>query len=283
MNLFNRIVALIWGVAGGIIGYTAVIIALGPKGDAAGWIMVAVFAAASGYCFWRLWREWNAAPLSLLLAPAPVRQQQQPASPGDFPGAWRGANIPLETQIAALSEAGLVMEPGRTIDELLTSWSRDQYESDPYGLLLFMYGNEVEAEPWGRYFFARGWNFDMECLVEAGDYTRAFTDIVRITGQRQLVMHMSDDFDIHAETATIRYTINGRARVLSAKVDHDWADPEAVAAFARDLETTIGDGRHFWAADNGQASVLFFLTDAEADKVNSLRTDVLVRLRYVAD
>ena len=86
-----------------------------------------------------------------------------------------------------------------------------------------------------------------------------------------------------AETATIRYTINGRARVLSAKVDHDWADPEAVAAFARDLETTIGDGRHFWAADNGQASVLFFLTDAEADKVNSLRTDVLVRLRYVAD
>ena len=44
MNLFNRIVALIWGVAGSIIGYTAVVIALGPKGDAAGWIMVTVFA-----------------------------------------------------------------------------------------------------------------------------------------------------------------------------------------------------------------------------------------------
>jgi hypothetical protein len=282
MNLFNRIVALIWGVAGGIIGYAAVVIALGPKGDAAGWIMVAVFAAASAYCFWRLWREWNEAPLPRPVAPVLARvRQQQPASSGDFPGAWRGRNIVLETQIAALKDAGLAMASGRTIEELLTSWSRDQYESDPYGLLLFMYGSEVEAEPWGRFFFDRGWNFDMECVEGAGDYVRAFTQIVRITGQPNLVTEMSDNFDFEAETCEIKYTINGQARTLSARVDNDWADPEAAAAFVRDLETTIGDGRQFWAADNGQASVLFFLTHAEAAKVNSLRKDVLVR--YVAD
>ena len=282
MNLFNRIVALIWGVAGGIIGYAAVVIALGPKGDAAGWIIVAVFTAASAYCFWRLWREWNEAPLPRPAAtvPTPVRQQQ-PASSGDFPGAWRGRNIPLETQIAALKDAGLAMAPGRTIEELLSSWSRDQYESDPYGLLLFMYGSEVEAEPWGRFFFDRGWDFDMECLTEQGDYVRAFTEVVRITGQPQRVTEMSDDFNFKAETCQIRYTIDGKARTLSARVDHDWADPEAVAAFVRDLQTEIGDGRRFWAADNGQAAILFFLTDTEAEKVNSLRKDVLAP--YVAD
>lgn len=277
MKLFNRLVALIWGVAGGVIGYTAVLIAFGPKGDAAGWIMAAVFGAASAYCFWRLWREWNDAPRSGLVTPmpAPVRKQQA-ASPGDFPGAWRGPNIPLETQIAALNDAGLAMASGRTVEELLTSWPREQYESDPYGLLLFMYGSEVEAEPWGRYFFDRGWNFDMECLEGAGDYVRAFTQIVRITGQPERVTEMSDNFDFRAETCEIRYTINGQGRTLSARIDNDWADPKAVAAFVRDLQTAIGDGRRFWAADNGQASVLFFLTDAEAARVNSLRKDVLV-------
>lgn len=282
MKYFNRIVALIWGVAGGAIGYMAVMIALGPKGDAAGWVMVAVFAAVAAFCFWRLWREWNEAalPQAMASARAPV-PQQQPASPGDFPGAWRGPRISLETQIAALREAGLVMAPERTIDELLTSWSRDQYESDPYGLLLFMYGSEVEAQPWGRHFCDRGWNFDMECLNEAGDYVRAFTEIVRVTGQPHLVTEMSDDFDFEAQACEIRYTINGKARTLSARIDNDWADPEAVIAFARDLQATIGDGRRFWAADNGQASILFFLTDAEAANVNALRRDVLIP--YVDD
>lgn len=277
MNLFNRIVALIWGVAGCIIGYAAILIALGPKNDAAGWIMATVFAAASGYCFWSLWREWNAAPPSGLMTPmaAPVGQQQV-ASPGDFPGAWHGPNVPLETQILALKEAGLAMASGRTIEDLLMSWPRDQYESDPYGLLLFMYGSEVETEPWGRYFFDRGWNFDMECIEEAGDYARAFTQIVRITGQPQLLTEMSDDFNFKAEACVIRYTINGQARTLSARIDNDWADPDAVAAFVRDLQATIGDGRRFWAADNGQASVLFFLTDSEAAQVNSLRPDALI-------
>ena len=51
-----------------------------------------------------------------------------------------------------------------------------------------------------------------------------------------------------------------------------------MGAFFRDIEGELADGRHFWAADNGQSSVLFFLTDAEAAKVNAQREDVLVRL-----
>lgn len=172
------------------------------------------------------------------------------------------------------------MAPGRSIDELLTSWPRADYESDPYNLILFMYGSEVEAEPRGRAFCERGWNFDMECLSEAGDYVLAFKEILRTTGQPQLATQISDNFDLDAEVCEIKYTMSGRQRVLSARVDNDWADPQAVAAFVRDIEVTLDDGRHFWAADNGQASILFFLTDAEAAQVNALRRDILQR--YVA-
>lgn len=169
------------------------------------------------------------------------------------------------------------MMPERTIDELLRSWPRADYETDPYNLLLFMYGSEVETGPSGRFFCARGWNFDMECLYERGDYVRAFEDIVRITGHPRLVADMSDNFDPGYDACEIRYKLQGREKSLSARVDNDWADPKAVAAFMLDLESAIGDGQRFWAADNGQSSVLFFVHDAEAAKINALRERVLQR------
>lgn len=273
----NRIIALVWGGATLAIGWMALSIALGPKGDASGWVMAAVFAGATVFCGWRTWREWVTPDVETRMFPQPVAQAEARAAGNDAPGAWRGPDIPLETQIAALREAGLVMAPGRTVEELLISWPRADYESDPYGLILFMYGSEVEVEPAGRAFCERGWNFDMECVVEAGDYVRALTPIVRTTGQAQLVTQMSDDFDMDAATAKISYVIAGRARTITARVDGDWADPAALAAFLADIERAIGDGRRFWAADNGQALILFFLTDAEAGKVNALREDVLVR------
>lgn len=272
----NRIVALLWAGATLAIGYLALSVALGPKGDASGWVMAAIFAGMAAIAAWQAWKEWNRDDTPKILRQAPAPQQTR-APAADAPGSWRGPNIRLETQIDALKRGGLTLAPGRTIEELLTSWPREDYESDPYNLILFMYGSDVEAEPWGRAFCERGWNFDMECLVQKGDYVSAFENILRITGQPQIATGLSDNFDIAAKTCEIRYSLNGQPKVLKARIDNDWADPQAVAAFLRDIETAISDGRHFWAADNGQASILFFLTDAEAAKVNELRDDILVR------
>jgi hypothetical protein len=278
----NRIAAIVWGAAALLFAYISLIVAGGPKAAVSGWAVALGFAIAAAYCLWQGWREWKGlaeASASGLKSFDDVKPPPTPLS--DFPGAWRGDPIPLETQIEELKQAGLALARGRTIEELLSSWSREQYESDPYGLILFMYGSEVEEEPWERVFCERGWNFDMECLTQAGDYVHALERILAITGKPELVTSMSDTFRFEAEACEIRYTINGRQRVLAANVDNDWADHEAVTAFARDVETTIGDGRHFWGADNGQAVILFFLTAAEAAKINALRPGTFVR--YVAD
>lgn len=276
----NRIVALAWAVAAAVTGFYAISIALGPKADASGWVMAFVFGLGAGYCARRAWREAKATEAPVVGSDAP-QQSPPPTSAADFPGAWRGDPVPLETQIEELKGAGLTLAADRTVDEMLTSWPRDQYETDPYLLILVMYGSEVAAEPWGRFFCECVWNFDAECMAEAGDYVRVFESILRITGQPKLATLMSDNFRFDAEACEIRYTINGRERVLKANVDNDWVDYEAVAAFVRDIETTIGNGRRFWAADNGQAAVLLFITDAEASKINALRADVLVR--YAAE
>jgi len=274
----SRFLGVVWGLAALWIGYLAASIALGPKADASGWWLAAVFAGGAALCAWQAWREWNAPGVSLPRPAAPAARSQQPVPPAEpAPGAWRGDPVRLETQIEALKAAGLDMAPGRTMDELLTSWRREEYESDPYNLILFMYGSEMEEEPWGRFFCQRGWNFDFECLSETGDYARAFREIVRITGQPQRVTDLSDNFDLAARTCEITYTIDGRPAAISARVDNDWADPAAVARFILDLEATIADGRHFWAAENGQAAILFCLADDEADKINALRPGILTR------
>ncbi len=267
----NRLLAVIYAGAAAFIGWQAVRIALGPKGDASGWVLALIFAGVAAFLARSAWKDWNK-PGGQIVSPAAhgrasPAMHRNPALPA----------VPLEDQIAALAEAGLILAPGRTVEELRLSWGDDYYESDPYGLLLFMYGGEVEAEPWGRFFCERGWNLDMECLEQAGDYARAFREIVRITGRPDLVTDLTDDFSLNAQSATIRYTINGQPRALQARVDNDWADPEAVTTFVRDVEAAVGDGRRFWASDNGQSSTLLFITGAEAAKINALRPDLLER------
>ncbi len=276
----TRILAWVWALAALVIGYMAFQIAVGPKADSSGWWLAAVFSAGAGFAARKAWREWTTPKVFVPQASAPPHRPAEPVLPAaPAPGAWCGDPVPLEAQIEALKDAGLQMEPGRSVSELLGSWPRADYENDPYNLILFMYGSEVEAEPWGRKFCQRGWNFDMECLSEAGDYARAFREIAGITGRPELVAELSDTFDLNAETCTITYTIKSRRTEIEARVDNDWADPAAVATFVRDLETAIADERHFWAADNGQSSILFFLTDGEAAKINALRPGLL--LRYV--
>jgi hypothetical protein len=273
----NRVVALTWAAAALVMGFWSISIALGPKADASGWLMALAFAVAAAVCVWRAWREWQTPDVTASDLFPPPAPREQNAAAADAPRAGRGPPIPLETQISQLHDAGLVMAPGRTIAELLTSWARADYESDPYLLLLVMFGSEVEAEPWGRFFCERGLNFDMECLVQRGDYVLAFTEVLRITGQPGLATLLSDDFDIDGKSAMITYTMKDSARTITARVDNDWADPAALAAFMHDIETTIADGRHFWAADNGQSAVLFFLTDPEAARINALRDQLLQR------
>lgn len=263
----NRILAVLYGVGALFIGFMAVSLAFKVK-DVGGGVLVLVFAGVAAFLARSAWKDWRTPDSqSMAPTPAPARAVRRPSADA----------VRLEDQIAALADAGLVVAPGRTIDELLQSWAREDYEGDPWNLLLFMYGSEVEAEPWGRVFCERGWNFDMECLEQAGDYARAFAQIVRLTGRPDLVTDLSDDFDIDARTCEIRYAVQGRPRVLKARVDNDWADPAAVEAFVRDVEAAAGGDRRFWAADNGQASVLFFVTDAEAAKINALSSDILQR------
>ncbi len=176
-------------------------------------------------------------------------------------------SMKLELQIEQLSGLGITLNDGVSVDDFLISFDRKEYEDDPFGLILFVYGSEIEEEPWGRYFSDRAWNFDTECIEDTGDYVSIVENFHRITGRARKLEGLSDFVDIDEGKARLEYTVDGIKRSFEIKVDNDWADPDTVSTVMEDL---MMPGFNFYAKDNGQASIWFYLNQEEAKKLNDL-------------
>jgi len=180
--------------------------------------------------------------------------------------------VTLEQQLHALAKLGLILNNGITVDDLLCSWDRKDFENQPYDTLLIMLGSEVEREPWGRNVCDRAWNFDVESIEDTGSYVTIVRNLCRVAGMPDLVSDLEDFVDIDDETAWLKYIINGQQRHFEIAVNNDWADPETVSTIMRDIER---DGKRFYAKDNGQASIWFYLDKVNADKLNALTGNAL--------
>ena len=178
----------------------------------------------------------------------------------------------LEDQLEKLSSLGLKLDDGITIDDLLYSYPREDYESDPFGLILLMLGSEVEREPWGRSICSRAWDLDMECILSAEDYVRIAKRFCLVAGREGALADIQCSLDFRSNIGWLEYSIDGARRRLSVRIDNDWADPEVIADVLSDLER---DGKEFFSKDNGQAAVYFYLDEASALELNRLSGDAL--------
>jgi hypothetical protein len=179
----------------------------------------------------------------------------------------------LEEQLSRLAELGLPLAAGRTVDDLLYSWPRESYEHRPLDLVLFVLGSAVEAEPWGRWFCDRAWNFDTECVHGQGAYVSIARQLCRIAGRPDALVDLRDHVDVDAGEAWIDYSVGGQRRHWRIEVRDDWADMIVVSYLMDDLEH---DGQRFYARHNGQVMTLFFLDDDAAGQLNTLVGEQLV-------
>ena len=177
----------------------------------------------------------------------------------------------LEDQIKKLREIGLTLNKGVTVNDLLLSFSREEFEETPFDLILFAYGSEIEEKPWGRYFCDRAWNFDVEAIEDNGSYVEIVKQFHRITGKSKRIEGLQDRVDIEGSHAYLQYTLDGVERTFQPVVDSDWADPQVIESIMDDLRES---DHNFYPKDNGQASVWFYLTKSEANKLNSLANNV---------
>nr|WP_298113951.1 hypothetical protein [uncultured Pseudomonas sp.] len=177
----------------------------------------------------------------------------------------------LEEQIEKLSEIGLFLNDGVSIDDLLLSYSREEYESAPFDLILFVYGIEIEEEPWGRFICDQTWNFDIEAIEDNGSYVEIVKQFHRISGKSKRIEGLKDSIDIEGSRALLQYEIDGVKRELKPVVDNDWADAEIIEKIMNDLRQP---GYNFYPKDNGQASIWFYLSEQQALALNKLANNV---------
>jgi hypothetical protein len=182
------------------------------------------------------------------------------------------SQITLEQQLAKLAELGLNLDYGITVDDILHSFGREEYEEQPFDLILFVLGIEVERAPWGRLVCSRVWNFDTECINSTRDYVRIVKRLCRLASQPDRLEEVRDFVDIDASKAWLKYKVDGTQRDWLVEVSDDWADTLTLNYVMDDIER---DGRRFYFKDNGQAIVLFYLDAHGATELNRLSNDAL--------
>ena len=89
----------------------------------------------------------------------------------------KSKRIALEVQLEALADLGIKLNPGITIDDMLYSNPREEFERSPFEVVFFVLGIEVERKPWGRYFSDQVWYFDEECVADPDVYTGVVPDL----------------------------------------------------------------------------------------------------------
>jgi hypothetical protein len=178
----------------------------------------------------------------------------------------------LEQQLARLAELGLKLDEGISIDDILYSFAREDYERRPFDLILFVLGIEVERAPWGRSVCSRVWNFDTECIASTEDYVSIVKRLCRVAGQPDCLKDVSDFVDIDAGIAWLKYKVGGTERNWPIEVNDDWADTLSLTYVMDDIQR---DDNRFYFKDNGQAMVLFYLDPGTATKLNRLSNNAL--------
>lgn len=223
-------------------------------------LLLLLIAVSVGFAVYRLKQE------PMAKGPLPERQPWT-AKTGDGPS--------LDQQIEEFAAAGLTLNPGITRADIVYSFPEEEFVANPYELLLFIYGIDVEREPWDRRFCDKVWNFDAECIDGKGSYIPIVQSLAALTGQQDLLADVSDDVDLSAPTATVKYVLAGQPKDIEVHIQDDWADETFVQALAKQIEGEINDGRRFWAADNGQAAILTFLNDEQASMLNRRSSGML--------
>jgi ADP-ribose pyrophosphatase YjhB (NUDIX family) len=183
----------------------------------------------------------------------------------------------LEQQIETLAELGFHLNEGVTIDDLLYSMPREEYEQRPFHLILFLYGGEVEREPWGRWICSKVWHFDTECIEKTGDYVKIIRALCRISGRTERITNIVDFVDLESDTAWLEYTINGERRHWTIEVNDDWADTLTLAYVREDI---VDQDHRFYSMDGGQSMLLFYLDQQTATALNRLTKNALENIDF---
>lgn len=183
----------------------------------------------------------------------------------------------LEARLGKLAGVGVRLAPGRTIDELLESWSRDELEAGTYFDLVVALGLEVETGlNAGAHYTDQLFTLDTECIEDRGDYTRVFRDLERLFQGEMSLADLEDEVDIDQGRARITFSTHGQPFEHDFEQQDDWLSKEAIGFWGsvvssiRQKHPEAITRRMGSFSDGGQGIVFVCLRPAELDAFRKL-------------
>ena len=172
----------------------------------------------------------------------------------------------LEDQLEELTQLGLTLNDGVTMDDLLYSLDREDYEEKPFSALISILGAEVEREPWGRPFSSQVWNFDLECIYGTGDYVKIVQRLCEIA-QSNRIATVEDYVDLTLGQGWLKYSVDDVQRKWVVEINGDWADTLTVSYVMSDIER---NDHRFYSQSEGQVMTLFYFDEETANSFQKL-------------
>jgi hypothetical protein len=152
-----------------------------------------------------------------------------------FPFRKRIPTLTLEQQLASLADCGITLNSEATPDDLLSHYSREQYEAVPYKELIPILGLELEREPFAP-LSDRLWMCDYERIEDHGAYADVIDRLDRMSESSLHISDVTDHVDIDEGTAWVEFHKSGSRIHWDAKVHNDWLDPNIVVKFDKLLK-----------------------------------------------
>jgi hypothetical protein len=172
----------------------------------------------------------------------------------------------LEDKLAVLEECGLALAPPFTVDDLLASWKREEYEAEGYDLVLVGLGMTEEQEPW-RDHCVNLWHFDTECIEDKGDYARIASRMAEMVQGGLPLEQIEDHVDVEAGKAWFSFVLGGARVRIDCAVDDDWVDTTIFGRFVDLLKKSDPSKLFIYYDLGGQDCIIGCVTKGQLSRL----------------
>lgn len=178
--------------------------------------------------------------------------------------------VPLDDQLKALAECGVVLSPGARLEDLLLSDSQEEYEKVPFNALILVLGNEMERTPFAP-LCRRLWQCDHERIEDDGAYAEVITRLHWMSDQILPLSNVTSHLDFEEKEAWVEFDLAEGRIHWDAEVDNDWLDFSIVIRFDSLLRENHSPVRLYAnVTDFGQSSFLAGFTQSEFEHFQKL-------------
>ena len=161
----------------------------------------------------------------------------------------------LEQKLAVLEQCGLKLAHPFTVQNLLESWDRSEYEKRGWDMVIFGLAMTEEKEPW-RHHCVNLWHFDTECIEDHGDYKSIAERMVSMAQGSLLLDDIKDYVDVEEGKAWLAFKFKDHSVRIDCKVQDDWVDPSIFGTFVELLKQSDPTKLYIYLDLGGQDCII---------------------------